>query len=48
MNTYLGSNAMFDEEMPLSLLRSGRPQSSTILMDEHLHKQREDKHKRKI
>ena len=39
--TYLDSNAMFVEEMILSLLRSNRSQFSAILADEHLHKQRE-------
>ena len=38
--TYLDSNAMFVEEMILSLLRSSRSQFSAILADEHLHKQK--------
>ena len=40
--TYLDSNAMFDEEMILSLLRSSRSQFSVILADEHLHKQKRE------
>lgn len=48
MNTYLDSSAMFDEEMPLSLLRSSQSQSSTILVGGHLHMQRENKHKHEI
>ena len=38
--TYLDSNAMFVEEMILSLLHSSRSQFSAILADEHLHKQK--------